>query len=152
MNKKLSNKKTSFAMSPPKGFTLIELLVVIAIIGILSSIVLVSMGGARNKAKDAAIKSYLSQTRSIAEMEYDSTGSYAGLEAGDNTDYEKLEDEMQAQGGTVVVESSADTYCIESTLNSVTNSRRCVDSTGEVRDYTKATTDCDTGTCDCAAD
>ncbi len=58
------------------GFTLIELLVVVAIVGILASVVLVSLDSARGKGGDAAVKSNLNQVRTKAEMLYDTYGCY----------------------------------------------------------------------------
>ena len=65
--------------SSARGFTLIELLVVIAIIGILSSVVLVSLNSARKKGTDTRIIADVQQTRTQLESDYASSTYSADL-------------------------------------------------------------------------
>ncbi len=59
-----------------KGFTLIELLVVIAIIGLLSTLAVVALGSAREKARDSKRLSDLKQTQTALELYYTDNNAY----------------------------------------------------------------------------
>jgi prepilin-type N-terminal cleavage/methylation domain-containing protein len=133
-----------------KGFTLIELLVVIAIIGILSSVVLVSLQTTRGKAKDSNAKVSMTNLMIAAELYYSDKGDYGtatvvpttttgypisgtGTLATSVCNYEeviKLTNAVKsAVGQSVNCYASGQKYAFGTTLTDLTT-KYCVDSTG----------------------
>ena len=125
-----------------KGFTLIELLVVIAIIGLLSTLAVVALGSARQKARDAKRVSDLKQVQTALELYYTDKNAYpagAGLVLGaaavaclDGTGFTTValcakpiymglvpKDPMAAQAYTYTL--GADTYAVTATLEGDVN-------------------------------
>ena len=140
------------------GFTLIELLVVIAIIGILSSIILVSLNSARTKGKDARVISDVQQLRTQIETDavnpyYDvsfaaactvATDAACGIVATGN--YSTLSTDLTTYSGTLTVWTTRvagphiTAYALWGKLPSQTTATYfCVDSTGNAKQSTQAT-------------
>ena len=76
--KKGSLSSTTFFKKSGAGFTLIELLVVIAIIGILASMILVSMSSGREKAKVAKAQAGVKQVYMALFMLEDDSNQWPG--------------------------------------------------------------------------
>lgn len=134
----------------PRGFTLVELLVVVAILGILTSVVLVSLSTANTRGKDGAIQANLDSLRTQAQLYYNANGGYgsnASLvnDTGDctaNTAGTVFEDARVRQqvaatnfansGGSVTcnVAAGGAGYAIYAALASSFTTYFCVDSNG----------------------
>ena len=124
------------------GFTLIELLVVIAIIGLLASIILVSLNSARSSGKDARIIGDIAQIRTLVETDATSGGDYSASFAAANTlvntgNYGTLVADITTQGGAFNVVTNAVapfiTYALYGQLTGPTTpTYYCKDNTGTV--------------------
>ena len=148
----MRKQQKGLVLSSAKGFTLIELLVVIAIIGILSTIVMVSLNTARTKANDVAIKAGLKQVHAVAALLYDANpttaSSYDGLTKTAPANMAIIDTSITSNGGTLVVNENDLEYCAQSVLKSVGGGSWCVDSTG----YAGIIATCDGTNATCAAD
>ncbi len=78
-----------------KGFTLVELMVVVAVIAILATALLVGLGGARKRARDARRVSDMKQVQNVLELYYAKVGTYPNVST-----WEELANSLQTENIT----------------------------------------------------
>ena len=118
------------------GIILAAILPIIAILGILSSVVLVSLNTARQKGQDAQVKSVLSQMRTEAEVNYGQNNTYSksrscssGMFASDPSFNTIASSLTVTSKNLLTCFAEGTTYAISAPL-STAGQNYCVDSTG----------------------
>ncbi|MFA6365327.1 MAG: type II secretion system protein [Candidatus Paceibacterota bacterium] len=125
--------KKNETQKPQAGFTLIEMLVVVAIVGLLSSTLLVGLGDARRKARDARRIADLRQVQNGLENYYSEQRQYP--KADDlYTIIQGLPTDPQGNGQYAYHKITNDTYIVGACLEG--------DRPGDVQSYSR--TDADT--------
>ena len=122
------------------GFTLLELLVVVAIVGILTTVVLVSLNSARSKGQDSSIKTQMTSLRTQADLYASGNGnSYTSLFTGDNTwastnvPVQAILTGIDKQSTTHTAGSSANQWAAQARLKEDTTKYICIDYTAIFR-------------------
>ncbi|MBU3964474.1 type II secretion system GspH family protein [Patescibacteria group bacterium] len=121
-----------------KGFTIVELLIVVAIIGILATIVIVSLKEASDRARNTKIITSVTQIRKIAEDMYiQEAGGYESLcisgelNGGYSDILTILENDVEKYGGDMVsCYDSRYSYCVSAQLTGSTTKYFCIDDQG----------------------
>src|SRR3989344_2123391 len=122
-----------------KGFTLIEMLVVIAVIGLLASMVLLGLGGARPAARDARRISDLRQLQAVLELFNQGYGRYPNAVTEWTTTslgVKQLPTDPTRLGGiggtgyAYAIDASAQNYVVKAWLERPNTAARPFDTTG----------------------
>ncbi len=116
---------------------MVELLIVVAVIGILATILIVSLRQASDRSRNAKIITNVVQVRKIAEQMYaeqltgyvDLCEDSSTLKSSYDPDLGVLQADIENYGGVITCYADSESYCVSSTLRTA-GRYVCIDDEG----------------------